>query len=108
PPSSPTPLPSPPPLPPFPTRRSSDLPAVHAARIQSDRAPVDFRLALRSMSVDDRSIAVPDFGPEAIAVPLLPARHDAPRVAVFEIGRAHVNSSHVAISYAVFCLKKKK
>src|SRR5690625_5630009 len=26
-----------------------------------------------------------------------------------EIGRAHVwNSSHVAISYAVFCLKKKK
>src|SRR5690625_5552698 len=27
----------------------------------------------------------------------------------FKIGRAHVlNSSHVAISYAVFCLKKKK
>src|SRR5690625_5967542 len=25
-----------------------------------------------------------------------------------EIGRAHVCSSHVAISYAVFCLKKKK
>src|SRR5690625_5712738 len=25
-----------------------------------------------------------------------------------KIGRAHVNSSHVAISYAVFCLKKKK
>src|SRR5690606_40344918 len=24
-----------------------------------------------------------------------------------EIGRAHVNSSHVKISYAVFCLKKK-
>src|SRR5690625_1570323 len=24
-----------------------------------------------------------------------------------EIGRAHVNSSHVSISYAVFCLKKK-
>src|SRR5207253_3857103 len=24
-----------------------------------------------------------------------------------EIGRAHLNSSHVAISYAVFCLKKK-
>ena len=25
-----------------------------------------------------------------------------------EIGRAHVNSSHITISYAVFCLKKKK
>src|SRR5207248_11776912 len=25
-----------------------------------------------------------------------------------EIGRAHVNSSHRTISYAVFCLKKKK
>src|SRR2546426_4885361 len=24
-----------------------------------------------------------------------------------EIGRAHVNSSHLVISYAVFCLKKK-
>src|SRR3712207_7251811 len=27
---------------------------------------------------------------------------------VEEIGRAHVNSSHANISYAVFCLKKKK
>src|SRR5256885_16417497 len=27
---------------------------------------------------------------------------------VGEIGRAHVNSSHLVISYAVFCLKKKK
>src|SRR5256885_12289697 len=25
-----------------------------------------------------------------------------------QIGRAHVNSSHLVISYAVFCLKKKK
>ena len=25
-----------------------------------------------------------------------------------KIGRAHVNSSHTVISYAVFCLKKKK
>src|SRR5688572_32585687 len=28
--------------------------------------------------------------------------------AFVEIGRAHVNSSHSQISYAVFCLKKKK
>src|SRR2546422_6040340 len=31
----------------------------------------------------------------------MPPAHD-------EIGRAHVNSSHGYISYAVFCLKKKK
>src|SRR5256885_4196028 len=30
------------------------------------------------------------------------------RDAQLEIGRAHVNSSHSQISYAVFCLKKKK
>src|SRR2546422_5518252 len=30
------------------------------------------------------------------------------RAAADEIGRAHVNSSHGYISYAVFCLKKKK
>src|SRR5215204_3827584 len=28
--------------------------------------------------------------------------------AMSEIGRAHLNSSHTVISYAVFCLKKKK
>src|SRR5437899_8160771 len=28
--------------------------------------------------------------------------------AELEIGRAHVNSSHLGISYAVFCLKKKR
>src|SRR2546426_2260273 len=28
--------------------------------------------------------------------------------ASMEIGRAHLNSSHLVISYAVFCLKKKK
>src|SRR5438876_2381871 len=35
-------------------------------------------------------------------VPLLSA------AAISEIGRAHLNSSHPSISYAVFCLKKKK
>src|SRR5690625_6971521 len=37
---------------------------------------------------------------------LLPARELGG--VVVEIGRARLNSSHVAISYAVFCLKKKK
>ena len=29
-------------------------------------------------------------------------------ITVYEIGRTRLNSSHVTISYAVFCLKKKK
>src|SRR6266498_5393613 len=33
---------------------------------------------------------------------------DLPDAPLQKIGRAHVNSSHVRISYAVFCLKKKK
>src|SRR5438270_3944270 len=42
--------------------------------------------------------------------PFLPARglDRRPRFAHREIGRAHVCSSHSQISYAVFCLKKKK
>src|SRR5438270_6760523 len=36
-----------------------------------------------------------------------PAR-SAPRAAEAKIGRARLNSSHSQISYAVFCLKKKK
>src|SRR5256885_12005080 len=35
------------------------------------------------------------------------AGNTAVNVAALEIGRAHVNSSHLVISYAVFCLKKK-
>src|SRR5256885_8672811 len=38
------------------------------------------------------------------------ARNDAARIACFEIDRksTRLNSSHLVISYAVFCLKKKK
>src|SRR5207249_6450397 len=35
-------------------------------------------------------------------------RRKSKRIIDLEIGRAHVYSSHVSISYAVFCLKKKK
>src|SRR5690625_6257728 len=40
--------------------------------------------------------------------PATTADVDAIREGLDEIGRARLNSSHVAISYAVFCLKKKK
>src|SRR5215813_14751641 len=45
--------------------------------------------------------------PPRVAPP--PWRHRRSHLAARrKIGRAHVNSSHVRISYAVFCLKKKK
>src|SRR5690625_7001906 len=34
--------------------------------------------------------------------------HNSTSFLAQQIGRARLNSSHVAISYAVFCLKKKK
>src|SRR3712207_8634524 len=52
--------------------------------------------------------------PEGAALPAarqrsLPRRERRGGALVGEIGRAHVlNSSHANISYAVFCLKKKK
>src|SRR5205807_3815602 len=44
--------------------------------------------------------------------PFFPSRVDGDRVfgrgaCDAKIGRAHLNSSHLVISYAVFCLKKK-
>src|SRR5437763_17199621 len=45
--------------------------AVHASRVQPDRAAIDLRLLARRMAVHDQSIAVPDFGPEGIAGLLL-------------------------------------
>src|SRR6266568_591387 len=50
----------------------------------------------------DLALASPSFRLNAEADPILNA-DEAPK-----IGRAHVNSSHSSISYAVFCLKKKK
>src|SRR5690625_7725998 len=76
---------APPALPSFPTRRSSDLGAVDQA---------DGRL-------EDRD-----------AGPLGPGEGAGDVKAIFgeELDRksTRLNSSHVAISYAVFCLKKKK
>src|SRR2546422_1821139 len=46
--------------------------------------------------------------PNGSTAPLLSEFWFAGVLETFEIGRAHVNSSHGYISYAVFCLKKKK
>src|SRR3989442_11781949 len=47
-------------------------------------------------------------GPVTVVVRRSWAPHGADRFYTLEIGRARLNSSHVRISYAVFCLKKKK
>src|SRR5688500_20213024 len=76
-------------LPSFPTRRSSDLqvrallPVIREARQRRDRR--DLR-------------ALDDGTPEHAAMELEPVDRKSTRL----------NSSHLVISYAVFCLKKKK
>src|SRR5690348_18457554 len=66
-----------------------------------DALPISFTELLFAIGAGDRLVGRThwcDYPPAALAVP-----------DVGEIGRAHVwNSSHPSISYAVFCLKKKK
>src|SRR5207253_10037213 len=94
-----------PPLHSFPTRRSSDLCALLRHRHQ---------LANRGLQVIGRGEGRPEAIERAISDAeerldredeLLAADHDAPVRGDRKSTR--LNSSHVAISYAVFCLKKK-
>src|SRR5690606_40323896 len=81
----------------FPTRRSSDLPqrgAAGAGAQVDERATR--RLALPHRAVRDRQL----IGAE------LAVAHDA--MGEGDRKSTRLNSSHVKISYAVFCLKKKK
>src|SRR5207302_3343263 len=101
--------PAPPPsLPSFPTRRSSDLPwtgTLHVGERMSACEPayLDALASFQSWSAEqDR---------EKAAAAMIPAE----RAKKQKFGRDHrdrkstrLNSSHVKISYAVFCLKKKK
>src|SRR5690606_42012041 len=101
-------LSSPPHLPSFPTRRSSDL--AHGAQ----------HTALGAGSGGDAEAAMQPFGSEygcGFRHGRAPARRrgcsEPPaRWRVFRSGldrkSTRLNSSHVKISYAVFCLKKKK
>src|SRR5699024_12766799 len=80
------------PLPSFPTRRSSDLNAAPPRRARRDRA------ARRRASGRTPFLRSARAAPRAIA-----ARSTCP-----DRKSTRLNSSHVSISYAVFCLKKKK
>src|SRR5207253_10064026 len=97
---------TPPSPPPFPTRRSSDLFADEAAAtsaataLAASDAGGDARIEAIA-PVDERDwvrLTQAQFGPTEVAPGfwIVPDRKST-----------RLNSSHVAISYAVFCLKKK-
>src|SRR5690606_41426314 len=76
----------------FPTRRSSDLGGLRFYTILG-AIRLDIGLRVPSLQSTDGSEGV---------------NSEDSHIFGAQIGRAHVNSSHVKISYAVFCLKKKK
>src|SRR5207245_11752379 len=80
-------------LPSFPTRRSSDLPR-SVQRVDHGRASVEHRTANRP---DDPGVVVHDV--ESVDLQVGGER---------DRKSTRLNSSHGSISYAVFCLKKKK
>src|SRR5207253_3396209 len=90
--------------PPFPTRRSSDLqPLAHGL-------PHRPRHVVMDVDVAPAPGHVRDVDPPAVQPRVQPAARDRVLVLVQAPDRksTRLNSSHVAISYAVFCLKKKK
>src|SRR5699024_12102078 len=85
----------------FPTRRSSDLVTGY---------PEDhYRLEGADMSLPDLSAHYAHTFPELVR-PATPAPTPDPHIVVLneqDRKSTRLNSSHVSISYAVFCLKKK-
>src|SRR5437870_13241444 len=80
----------------FPTRRSSDLPRGHSRR------------GLLAMALPARDVRAGDVARQRTSAGLEPTRNGHARPARIDRKSTRLNSSHVAISYAVFCLKKKK
>src|SRR5690606_40350091 len=85
-------------LPSFPTRRSSDLAGPARGRQRAGRP---------GHQVDGRGFARPA-PPRVLGGLELRARHVARHRDAEDRKSTRLNSSHVKISYAVFCLKKKK
>src|SRR5690606_41235119 len=81
----------------FPTRRSSDLPRWLVSLVQR-RASTRLFLGKCQMPPSHKS------GP----TPRLPHRSQRTNLRSKDRKSTRLNSSHVKISYAVFCLKKKK
>src|SRR5207245_10712195 len=92
----------------FPTRRSSDLSSPVAATPSSappsPSAPSVGTPAVRSI----RHLAASAPRTSAPAAPAIPSTPVTVRVPAQDRKSTRLNSSHGSISYAVFCLKKKK
>src|SRR5207249_9735224 len=99
--------PNPPHLHPFPTRRSSDLTAPFLERAAATSNAQDLGRLLQD-ALDHVSYSV---GRESQAVlsvhRLVPELNQKDAAASLDRKSTRLNSSHVSISYAVFCLKKK-
>src|SRR5207253_5881306 len=94
-------------LPSFPTRRSSDLPVRHLSSRRAARHHLfdrpDLQLLLHRRRREQRLLGPRGRERLRADVFVLPARQR-----LQDRKSTRLNSSHVAISYAVFCLKKKK
>src|SRR5207249_10166685 len=100
--------PPPPDLPSFPTRRSSDLASTFPNR-KSDSAvaclcPISLESAVASSSSKRALTALPSW--RNTSTKRLSAQF-IPSLCPIDRKSTRLNSSHVSISYAVFCLKKK-
>src|SRR5207253_6791363 len=93
-------------LPPFPTRRSSDLDICAALW----EVGADVTMVQRSSTHVSRSDSLMEMALGALYSESAVASGMTTQKADMTLDRksTRLNSSHVAISYAVFCLKKKK
>src|SRR5207249_9930906 len=98
----------PPPLPSFPTRRSSDLALRRAIELIGAVAGGELRappLDLWPQPVQEKTIFLrPERVSQLLGVPT--ERAELERLLTSDRKSTRLNSSHVSISYAVFCLKK--
>src|SRR5690242_20959187 len=86
----------------FPTRRSSDL--VETSDDEHRRERVFVAVAQTGRVIRDQPVHVFDRRMNADCLPL---DHDGDRLRDGDRKSTRLNSSHMSISYAVFCLKKK-
>src|SRR5699024_11338474 len=85
---------------PAPADKRTDL--IQTVSFNSEDEMIKFTQMIQKASpVNAKFMPIPDLIP-GYQNPVIMA------AGTFEIGRARLNSSHVSISYAVFCLKKKR
>src|SRR5690606_40884277 len=89
----------------FPTRRSSDLGLYRTAWVDKGRAWVAFGHGV-NLEIVESADGGQHWQRTALAAPGV-ARHAGRCAASEDRKSTRLNSSHVKISYAVFCLKKK-